>query len=220
MKTNTHFWSYLTHFFLEWKMFQTKFVEKLKTHILYWIPPLFFKLCRSWDNVEKYGTAGQATDYNIIWRLRFACWITKATDTHSEYVLLIVTIKMVTRTRFDVTLMRTLCLVLFLIFYLLPSCHRQKNNEQFIWIDFYSHLWLLVCTCVRVYMNTYSSVFAPVLRQDSALACLKNLRIWRAETHHRHRLSLSPFLQERSEICHDFFLPDTFLSIFHVSAFH
>jgi len=26
---------------------------------------------------------------NIIWRMRFAMWITKATDTHSEYVILI-----------------------------------------------------------------------------------------------------------------------------------
>ena len=25
---------------------------------------------------------------NIIQRMRFACWITKATDTHSEYVIL------------------------------------------------------------------------------------------------------------------------------------
>ena len=27
------FLSYLTQFFLEWEMFQTKFVEKIKTHI-------------------------------------------------------------------------------------------------------------------------------------------------------------------------------------------
>jgi hypothetical protein len=39
--------------------------------------------------VEKYGRAGQATDDSIIWRMCFACWITKATDTHSEYVILI-----------------------------------------------------------------------------------------------------------------------------------
>jgi hypothetical protein len=39
--------------------------------------------------VEKYGTARQATDDNIIRRMRFACWMTKATDTHSEYVILI-----------------------------------------------------------------------------------------------------------------------------------
>jgi hypothetical protein len=39
--------------------------------------------------VEKYGTARQATDENIIRRMRFACWITKAADTSSEYVILI-----------------------------------------------------------------------------------------------------------------------------------
>ena len=42
-----------------------------------------------WDNVERYGTARQAIDGNIIRRMRFACEITKATDTHSEYVILI-----------------------------------------------------------------------------------------------------------------------------------
>ena len=39
--------------------------------------------------MEKYGTARQATHDNIIRRMRIACWITKATDTHSEYVILI-----------------------------------------------------------------------------------------------------------------------------------
>jgi hypothetical protein len=29
---------------------------------------------------EKHGKTGQATDYNIIRRMRFACWITKVTD--------------------------------------------------------------------------------------------------------------------------------------------
>ena len=36
--------------------------------------------------MEKYGTAGQTTDDNIIRRMRTACWINKATDTHWEYV--------------------------------------------------------------------------------------------------------------------------------------
>jgi hypothetical protein len=39
--------------------------------------------------VEKYGTARQATDGNIIRGMRFACWITKATEAHSQYVILI-----------------------------------------------------------------------------------------------------------------------------------
>ena len=40
-------------------------------------------------HAEKYGTAGQATDKNTIWRMHFSCWLTEATDTHSEYVILI-----------------------------------------------------------------------------------------------------------------------------------
>jgi hypothetical protein len=39
--------------------------------------------------VEKYGRAEQATDDSITRRMRFACWITKATVTHSEYIMLI-----------------------------------------------------------------------------------------------------------------------------------
>jgi hypothetical protein len=39
-----------------------------------------------WD---KYRTAGQATGDIITWRMRIACWITKAAGTHSEYVMLI-----------------------------------------------------------------------------------------------------------------------------------
>ena len=34
METSTHFLSYLAQLFLEWEMFQTKVVEKIKTHIL------------------------------------------------------------------------------------------------------------------------------------------------------------------------------------------
>jgi hypothetical protein len=39
--------------------------------------------------VEKYDTAGQATDDNIIWNMRIPCRITKATDSHSECVIII-----------------------------------------------------------------------------------------------------------------------------------
>jgi len=40
--------------------------------------------------VEKYSTAEQATDDDIIRHMRFASWIFKATDAHSEYIILIV----------------------------------------------------------------------------------------------------------------------------------
>ena len=35
--------------------------------------------------MEKFSTAGQATDVSM----RIACWIPKATDTHSKFVILI-----------------------------------------------------------------------------------------------------------------------------------
>jgi len=47
-----------------------------------------FKLYSLWDNVQKYVRAGQTTDGSIIRRMRLARWINKATDTHSEYVIL------------------------------------------------------------------------------------------------------------------------------------
>ena len=37
--------------------------------------------------MEKYGTARQATEDNIVWHMRFTCWTRKATKTRSEYVI-------------------------------------------------------------------------------------------------------------------------------------
>ena len=39
--------------------------------------------------MENFCTAGQSTHDNIIQRMRTACWITKAKNTHSEFVILI-----------------------------------------------------------------------------------------------------------------------------------
>jgi hypothetical protein len=39
--------------------------------------------------MEKYYRPGQATYDSVIRRMRIACWIPKATNTHSEYVTLI-----------------------------------------------------------------------------------------------------------------------------------
>jgi hypothetical protein len=71
--------------------------------------------------VEKYGTARQATDGNTIRRMRFACWITKATDTHSEYLALIA-IRWRQRLRERATMLRytfTAC----------PVIHWEPDNE-------------------------------------------------------------------------------------------
>jgi hypothetical protein len=68
-------------------MFLTTFVEKIKTHVLCLVT--FSENRAVYLNVEKYGTARQAIDDHIIQRMRFACWIPKATNTHPEYVILI-----------------------------------------------------------------------------------------------------------------------------------
>ena len=89
MKTYRHLWQYLAELSVEWEMFQTKVVEKIKTHLTFNNFFFFRKSCRLWDNLEKCGWDGQATGDSIIRRMRFAYWITKAADTHSEYVILI-----------------------------------------------------------------------------------------------------------------------------------
>jgi hypothetical protein len=38
--------------------------------------------------MERHGKDGQATDDNKLRYMRCACWITKATNSHSEYVIL------------------------------------------------------------------------------------------------------------------------------------
>ena len=97
----------LTHF-LEWEIFQTEVIEKIKTHFMF--NNFFRKSCRSWDNVEKYGRARQTTNYNMIHSVCFACWIIKATDTHSEYVMFRATV--VTWMCLSVTFICTLPVVL------------------------------------------------------------------------------------------------------------
>ena len=87
MQTDIHFWSYLAQFFSEWEMFQTKVVEKIKTHILC-SATVFRYSFRLPCNAEKYSKAKQKTNDNIAHV--HAYWITKSTNTHLKYVIIIV----------------------------------------------------------------------------------------------------------------------------------
>ena len=76
-------WQYLAEFFLELEMLQTKVVENIKAHILCSIS---FKKNRAtyevmWKNIVELDRPQKT----IQW-MRVACWIPKATNTHSEYV--------------------------------------------------------------------------------------------------------------------------------------
>jgi len=73
---------YLAQFFLEWEMFQTKFVEKFKK--------CYVRFCFS-ENQAVYeimwkNTVQPDRSRMTIWRI--ACWITKTTNTYSEKVIL------------------------------------------------------------------------------------------------------------------------------------
>ena len=77
----------MAQFFLEWKIFEINLSRNSKQ--TFHIQERFFrKSCRLWNNVERYDTAGQDTDDNVILRMRFACWITMATNTKSEFLIL------------------------------------------------------------------------------------------------------------------------------------
>jgi len=66
VKTDVHFWSHPAQFFLEWKVFHTNFVEKIKSQVLCSLTFFFFrKSIPLWNHVEKYCRAGQATDDNM-----------------------------------------------------------------------------------------------------------------------------------------------------------
>jgi len=77
---------YLSHFFLEWEMFQTAVVEEIKTHILHSVTSFIenhavYEIM--WKNIVQPGRP-QMT----VRRMHIALYITKVTNTHSEYVIL------------------------------------------------------------------------------------------------------------------------------------
>jgi len=84
MKTDIHLWSHLAHFFIEKEMFQ-KIVIEIKTQILCSVT--FFslpKIVPLWDNVCKCYTARQATNDDVIGRMRTACCVTQSTKAHTH----------------------------------------------------------------------------------------------------------------------------------------
>jgi hypothetical protein len=80
---------YLAEISVKCEIFQTIVVEKIQTHILYPLnfPPKilpFVKWCgKIWKSRTSHGWEF------IIRRMRFACWISKASDIHSKFVILL-----------------------------------------------------------------------------------------------------------------------------------
>jgi hypothetical protein len=56
----------------------------------YIIANKFLNIMPLWDDVEKYCRAGHATNDSIMQHTCIACWIPKATGTHSDYLIFVV----------------------------------------------------------------------------------------------------------------------------------
>jgi hypothetical protein len=99
-----YIFSYLANFFLEWEMFQTKIVEKIKTQNLRLITFFIFrKSYRLWDNMEEYWREGQATDDNTVHAL---CMLDTKDYKHALRICnsyCVSTTTVLARTRLDVT---------------------------------------------------------------------------------------------------------------------
>ena len=70
-------------------MFQTKVVEKIKTHILCSVTFLFFEN-RAVYEVTRKNIVEAGRPEMTIWRMRIACCVPNATNIHSGYVVLTV----------------------------------------------------------------------------------------------------------------------------------
>jgi hypothetical protein len=100
IKTNTHFRTISLSFPQNTKCFWKKVIEKYQNsfYVLY-IYFIFRKSCAIYEMFKKSVVPDTFTI--TMWRMRFACWIPEATDTHAEYVILdfLSTTTMVIRTR-------------------------------------------------------------------------------------------------------------------------
>ena len=78
--------SYLTHFFLDWWMFQTQSVDKIKTHFMF--NNFFFFLNRAIYEIMQKNITDKFRPQMTIWHLHIACLTLKAKNVHAEYVIL------------------------------------------------------------------------------------------------------------------------------------
>ena len=86
MKSSIHFFFISRSVLLRMRNVSDKFVDNIKTHILCSI--LFFEDRTVYEIMWK-NTVERGRPQMTLRRMRIACWITKATNTSSEYVILI-----------------------------------------------------------------------------------------------------------------------------------
>ena len=131
--------------------------ENQNTHFMCAIKFFFLKSWPLWDNVEKiwWSLTGHRWQYSIIRRISLARWITKATNTHREYVIPIAFSRQKSL-RERATVLRDTCLAS--LFFLFSSCTISLD---------YRYMYLIL-VCVQYSWNQIFSckymlrTFVPV----------------------------------------------------------
>jgi len=142
MQINIHILLYLSHFVLDWGIFQTKSCRENQITYFTFYNFLFRKSCSLWDNVKYYSRVGQTTDDNMT---HVHCMLNNWSWRHT--LRRRITAKMVAQKRFDVTLYLN-CLSCFFFFtvpllnlhLLYPETHnfalsvKAPKKVQMFWI--------------------------------------------------------------------------------------
>ena len=109
-----------------------------------------------WDKVEQYDGGRQAAGDSVLRGMRFACWVTKAINTHSQYVILtdFSAATMVPRRRLNITFY-VRCLSCWLIrFYIhyyvifLSDCSHLPTGTVFAFSSFGPSIRIVSCACI------------------------------------------------------------------------
>jgi hypothetical protein len=86
MRTCILLWLYLAQSFLEWDVSDESGKENQNTHFI--VQKYSVENCAVYE-IKWENNVQPDTPQMTIWRMRIACWISEATDTHSGYVILI-----------------------------------------------------------------------------------------------------------------------------------
>jgi hypothetical protein len=79
MKTTTHLWSFRPILLRMKNISDNSYCENQNTHILFFYGTIYEIM---WKNIAELDKP------QMTWHMPIACWIPKATNTHSEYVIL------------------------------------------------------------------------------------------------------------------------------------
>jgi hypothetical protein len=172
MTTNIRYWSYLIHFFLEWEMFQTNVVQKIKKHILFSVN--IFENLNIYEKIWKNIVEG--ADHVIIWPYTLHIGYQRLQiHKHTSCVLIVAfsTATMVARTRLNITLhvhCQSVC-----------YCLRETTRIMSI-----MNVYLL--------MNLYKShhfIYGTPEKNDSNYSSLRlNIIIWLPSNYYKITISL------------------------------